>query len=229
VAFSVDHVWIVAAEGEELAAAFAAATGLPMLVGWSPDGFTRSRGVRFANGPFLDIHDGPADAARPALLIGGRLAEAERLAATHGWRLKLNRRADAPSGEAAPWSMGFFRRDQGVLSHLGLIDYEIDPAGCGEPEYAVPLFALNSAPTAGARLEAVWLGVAGDADPTADLDALGFVPQGEVRGGGRSGLRFAHPTCDLVLCAGLGVVRLDVSGAPAQGELKLGPLELALH
>lgn len=58
----------------------AAATGLAVQDGWSPGGRVRSRGVRFANGPFLDVH-GPESGEGALVLLRGRIAEAETLAA----------------------------------------------------------------------------------------------------------------------------------------------------
>lgn len=231
--FQVDHVWVVAAAAGVLAEEFAAATGLPVLAGWSPGGVLRSRGVRFANGPFLDIHEAPGDGSpspSPALLLSGRLAEAQTLAQRRAWRMKLSLGGDAPAETASPLSLGFFSRGQGLLSQVSLIDYEIDPAACRNPEYAAPLFALDSAPARGARLDAVWITADDPADANADLRALGFSPAGDACGGARRGLRFAHPVCDLVVCPGAGgVVRLDVSGSPSQGARTLGPFEVSLR
>ena len=208
----------------------AESTGLPVLDGWSPDGGLWSRGVRFANGPFLDIHNPPPDEEPPppSVLLRGSLAEAETLAGQRSWRFKASRRSDAQPDQASPWSLGYFSRGQGVLSRIGLIEYEVDPATCGNPEYSVPLFALRSASGSGARLDRVWMGVEDEDAAGLELCALGFTPVGEVRAPpDRVGRRFAHTVCDLVLFQGQdGVSRLDISASVRGVTLKLAGLEV---
>ena len=193
-------------------------TGLPVLDGWSPGGTLWSRGIRFANGPFLDIHNLPPEgpAPQPSLLLRGELREAVSLARHRGWHFTTSLRSEMPEEEASPWSLGYFSRDQGVLSRTGLIEYEIDPATCGNAEFAGKLFALDSAPAAGAILERIWIGT-GDVDRAeADLACLGFRPAGEFRSAGQPavGRLLCGETGDVVLCeGGGGVLRLDIAAA----------------
>jgi hypothetical protein len=208
-------------------------TGLPVLDGWSPGGTLWSRGIRFANGPFLDIHNPPPDGTtpEPSLLLRGDLQDAEALARQQGWHLKTSLRSDAPQEQTLPWSLGYFGPGQGMLSRIGLIDYEIDPATCGNAEFAGPLFALGSEPRSGARLERVWIAVA-DVDRAAlELSGLGFRLSGDFQsrvppGAGRL---LCGEGCDLVICeGGDGMVRLDVSGTCRIGTLQLQGVTVVL-
>ena len=193
-------------------------TGLPVLDGWSPGGTLWSRGIRFTNGPFLDIHNLPPDGLEPepSLLLRGGLREAETLVRHRGWRLTTNLRSDMPQEVASPWSLGYFDRGQGVLSKIGLIEYEIDPAMCGNAEFAGKLFAPDSAPAAGAILERIWIGTEDVDRAEADLACLGFRPAGEFSSVGQPavGRRLRGETGDVVLCeGGGGVLRLDIAAA----------------
>jgi hypothetical protein len=159
----------------------------------------RSRGVRFSNGPFLDIHSRESGQGAVALLRGG-LAEAEGLSAREGWRAIVHRRSEAPADARPPWSILAFRRGQGALSHLAVIDYEADPRGYAVSEYTGPLLALNSGPRTGPRLARVEIG------PMADLRPLRCP---EIVGGQAEG-----------------VTRIEISGVAAE-SFCIGPVVVA--
>jgi hypothetical protein len=229
--FRLDHVWLAVPDREEVCTALAAATGLPVLDAWIPGGVVRSRGVRFANGPFLDIHDaesadGRPDAPAKALLVG-TIAGTEALAAQHGWACVVQRRQDAPEESRSPWSLVFFRRRQGVLSHLAVIDYEIDPKDSPVAEYATPLLALDSAPRDGAVLRRAWIGRAPVETEATDLAALGYVPAGRIDGPSGPGELYRGEGPEIALCDGEGVVGLDVEVAGATPtRIQAGPLAI---
>ena len=208
-------------------------TGLPVLDGWLPGGTLWSRGLRFANGPFLDIHNPPPDgsAPEPALLLRGNLQDAEAVARQRGWHLKTSLSSDAPQEQASPWSLGYFSQGQGVLSRISLIDYEIDPAICGNAEFAGALFALGSELRSGARLERVWIAVAEVDRAASDLSDLGFRLSGDFQSQDTpgAGVLLRGDGCDLVLCeGGDGVARLDVSGASRIGILQVQGVTVVL-
>ncbi len=191
---------------------------MSVLDGWSPGGTLWSRGIRFANGPFLDIHNLPPEGSEPepSLLLRGELRVAQTLARHRGWRFTANLRSDMPQEVASPWSLGYFGRGQGVLSKIGLIEYEIDPATCGNAEFAGKLFALDSAPAACAILERIWIGTEDVGRAEADLACLGLRPTGEFRSEDPPavGRRLRGETGDVVLCeGGGGVLRLDIAAA----------------
>jgi hypothetical protein len=157
--------------------------------------------VRFANGPFLDIHS--AESGRGVIVIlEGPLEEAERLAAGQGWRAVAHRRDDAPAEARPPWSILAFRRGQGALSHLAVIDYEVDPVGYPLAEYDQPLLARSTAPTEGPRLARIEVG------PQTGLADL------------------ACP--ELVLVDAEGVSRIVISGVTAP-PLRIGPVEVVFE
>lgn len=172
-----------------------------MLDAWAPGGVVRARGVRFANGPFLDIHS--QESGRGALaLLSGPLVEAEALAERQGWRAVAHRRDGAPADSRPPWSILAFRRGQGALSHLAVIDYEVDPKGYPLAEYDQPLLPLGSEPVAGPRLARVEIG------PPTDLADL------------------ACP--GLELTAAEGVTRMVIQGAEAE-PFRIGPVEVVFE
>jgi hypothetical protein len=207
--FAVDHVVIRTADRDGLVDQVRAATGLPALPGYARGGALLSRGVRFAGGPFLDVFASEAPAT--ALMLSGAVAAAERLAEAQGWAARVLRPQDDP--DPPPWSLALFRRGQGLLTRIGMIDYVADPAAW-TADYAGALYVRGSAPGAGARLARVWLGAEDAARAGRDLQALGYGPAGAVnsRFAPHEGLAFRGLGPDLVLCDGAdGVVRLDVA------------------
>ena len=221
--FPLDHVWLAAADRDAACARVAAATGLAVQDAWIPDGVVRSRGVRFAGGVFLDVHDLDAAGGRPdapaTALLRGSIAQAEAAAVRRGWATVLQRAGDAPAEARPPWSILLFRRGQGVISHLAVIEYEIDPKDSPVPQFATPLLALDSAPASGPSVRRAWIGRTPTPDEAADLDALGYAPAGpawRTEGGPELGL-----------CDGAGVVRLEADGAAA-ARVTVGPVTLVV-
>jgi len=214
--FAIDHVVVWTTARDAALSALGAATGLPILDGYAPDGRLQARGVRFANGPFLDVHAAPEDG--PVFMgLGGRVADAEALAARRGWRVKLG------AGHDEPWDMLSFRKDQGLVSQLFVLDYRL------EQVEALPAFnrgLYHRPPAGGPELARVWIAAA-DADRAgADLAALGFEAGGEVRSAAApfEGRRYRGARGDVVVCAGEdSVVRLDVAADGPLAEVALGP------
>jgi hypothetical protein len=226
--FAVDHVVIRTADRDGLVDQVRAATGLAPRDGFSQAGVLHSRGVRFAGGPFLDVF--AAETPGTALMLGGRADAAERLAQAQGWAARVVRPEDDPN--PPPWSMVLFRRGQGLLTQIGVIDYAGDPQAWTAPDYSGPLYAPGSAPRDGATLARVWLATADRTRAGRDLQALGYGPPERVRSGfwPREGERFRNVGADLVLCDGAeGVVRLDVATGGAAREVILpgGPTMVA--
>lgn len=191
--FAVDHVVLRVPDPDGLAGRVSEATGLPVLRGWTPDGVVRSRGVRFANGPFLDIHEAPEP--QPAWLgLRGPVAAAERLARLHGWRLR-------DGGEGYPWRIRLFRRGQAALTACFLIEYLAEDPAWAREEFSGELFA----PAAGEGARLVRLAVsAPEAETAAGLADL-LPAEVEVRIGGAPE-----------------VTRLEARG-PARTRLQLTP------
>jgi hypothetical protein len=214
--FEIDHVVVWTAERDVALEALAAATGLPILEGYAPEGRLQARGVRFANGPFLDVHEAPGHG--PVFMgLGGRLADAEALAERQGWRVRVG------AGPDEPWDMLSFRKDQGLLTQLFVIDYRL------EQVTALPVFnrgLYHLPPAGGPRLARVWIAAADGARAAGDLAALGFEASGEVRSEAApfEGRLYRGSRGDVVVCAGEdAVVRIDVPTEGALAEVALGP------
>ena len=220
--FRVDHLVIRTPGRDALVKKVAALTGRQVLDGYRPGGEVTSRGVRFANGPFLDVFG--EDAGAPALILQGPIAAMEALAAARDWAYRSHRReAISNPDEDQPWSMLMFRRGQGLLTQISLIEYAKDPGPWALPAFAGPLYPPNTPPDQGVRLRRVWLGALDTGRAAADLMALGFTAAGPVQSefAPHAGTLFRGPRTDLVLFAGPdGVARLDVDGsAPQRVEL----------
>ena len=226
--FKVDHVVIRTPFRDALVAEAAAATGLPALDGFAEGGEQHSRGVRFAGGPFLDVFS--SEAPSVALILRGAVDEVERRAAAQGWATRLLRREETPKDQLVfPWSMALFRRGQGLLTQISVIDYAPDPRAWASAEFDRPLYPIQPAPAVGATLARVWLGATDLGRAARDLEALGYREAGKVRSGFRPGVgeRFVGAGVDLVLSDGAdGVARLDVTtgvGAARLAALRGGP------
>lgn len=211
--FAVDHIVIRTPARDQLVGLAATATGLPALDGYAEGGDLHSRGVRFAGGPFLDVFK--AEAPSVALILRGRIEAVEALAAAQGWATRLVRREDRPAGSPAfPWSMALFRRGQGLLTQISVIDYDPDPGAWASPDFDRALYPIRPPPGTGARLARVWLGATDRVRARRDLEALGYAPTGPVQSGfaPHEGELFRGVGTVLVLCDRAdGVVRLDVA------------------
>ena len=214
--FEIDHVVVWTAERDAAVEALAAATGLPVLEGYAPEGRLQARGVRFANGPFLDVHEAPGQG--PVFMgLAGSVAEAEALAARQGWRAKLG------AGPDEPWDMLSFRKDQGLLTQLFVIDYRLEQV-TGSPVFNRGLYHLP--PAGGPPLSRVWIASTGVDRAGRDLAALGFTDGGDVRSAAApfEGRLYCGGSADVVVCAGDdAAVRIDVPAEAPLVEVALGP------
>lgn len=217
-----DHIAIWTDQRDELLRTIAEATHLGIVDGYAPGGTLVARGVRFANGPFLDVHQvGPGpEGARPyhrLLGLNGDIDQIERQVTAVGLRAKAARRADAAQPELeAPWDLLSFRKGQGLASQMFVIAYH--PGAPSPPDFASPLYD-PTAPRAGpAILSRVWL-------PEDDLEAargvlaaLGAQPLGPVRSHvpPYEGAGFDLGSTQLILAAPWGppqAIRLDIRAA----------------
>ena len=213
--FEIDHVVTWTPERDTAVAALAALTGLPARDGYAPDGRLQARGLRFANGPFLDIHAAPAD-GRVLMGLEGPLIEAQALADRQGWRTK------AGAGPDEPWDMLSFRKGQGLLTQLFVIDYR--------PEQVASRSAFNRGlyhlpPTGGPRLARVWIATTDTAQAGVHLAALGFAAAGAIRSDVApfEGQLHRGPRADVVLCSGEdSVIRIDAPTAEPLQTVALG-------
>ena len=215
---AIDHLAIWTAAPEALAARIAALTGLERREGFQPEGALLSRGVRFANGPFLDIFEGD----RPQVFMGlaANIEATERLCAEQGWTGEREPRLD----DVQPWDILYLARNRGVFSRLFVIDYEQDHPGWASPTYGNPLYRSGLPPATGARLDRVWLTVIDPARAAANLRRLGFEPGGPV---GEDAALFEGARGSVVLLpcppdAREVVARLEIAGALEDAEEPFG-------
>lgn len=167
---TLDHIAIWTDRRDHLLAALGEATGHVGLDGYAPGGQVVARGVRFANGPFLDVHQvgSPSpDAGQPFhRLIGlcGEIDQIERQITAAGLRVKASQRREAAHPELeAPWDLLSFRKGQGLASQMFVIAYH--PGASTSPDFAGPLYEPARRGAGSATLSRVWL-------PEADLDAV---------------------------------------------------------
>jgi hypothetical protein len=230
--FALDHVVIRTPDRDGLLAEIASAARLDVLQGYATGGKVHSRGVRFANGPFLDIFH--ADSPGTALILAGSVEDVARHAEPLGWKVRVDRHdAPAPGQPVYPWSMAHFRRGQGLLTLVAVIDYVHDAAAWAEPDYAGDLYKPGMALDASSALTRVWLAAQDVERAERDLARLGYVFLDEVESfyWPHAGRRLSGLGADLVLFEGPdGVARLDLAtcGATMKEILELGAPRLVL-
>lgn len=213
--FAIDHVVVWTPDRDAALAALSSATGLPILDGYAPEGRLVARGVRFANGPFLDVHEAPAEGAA-FLALSGRVAQAEELAARRGWRARVG------AGPGEPWDLLSFRKEQGLLSQLFVLDYRPEQV-TASPAFNRGLY--HQPPAGGPPLTRVWIAATDAARAGRDLAGLGFEAGGEVRSAAApfEGRLYRGSRGDVVVFPGEdGVVRIDVPTDRALTEAPLG-------
>lgn len=218
--FEIDHIPVWTRDRDGALERLSAATGLPILEGFAPDGRRVARGVRFSNGPFLDVHQADGEGA-PFLGLSGELAASEALAGRQGWRTRTQLRRHEPDAE--PWSILSFRRGQGVLSAMFVIDYARDADAWTSPIFNGGLYHLAAGP--GAALRRVWLTAADTGEAGRALEAMGFVPEGEARSSVApfAGRTYRGGRAEVVVAPGEdAVARFDIDGEGPSQILQIG-------
>jgi hypothetical protein len=210
---AIDHLAIWTAHRDRLAKRLVQLTGFPVLDGYAPEGVVRARGVRFVNDAFLDLHQVSPEPAAGEVLLGlrGSVDRIEALALQQAWGVRVGRWQGAEDG--SPWSILSFRRNQGLLNKLFVIEYATEPAAWASPVFDKPLYR-QEAPITGPSLRRIWLATSDLAASGAVLEALGFRPGREIISAypPRNGRLYRGRDGDLVLCGGEAdaVVRLDL-------------------
>lgn len=181
---SLDHIAIWTDQRDGLLNDLAGVASLQIMDGYAPGGIPAARGVRFANGPFLDVHQvGPGpEGGRPFhRLIGlnGDIGQLERQVTAAGLRAKAARRAEATNPHLeAPWDLLSFRKGQGLASQMFVIAYH--PGAPTPPEFVRPLYDPTGLGAGPAMLSRVWLPETDQEAARTVLDALGAEPLGPV-------------------------------------------------
>lgn len=213
----VDHIAVWTPERDAALQRLSAATDLPILDGYAPDGAVAARGVRFSNGPFLDVHQ--SHEPGPVLLgLACPAAEAEALAARSGWRVKRTASPDEP------WDIVAVRKGQGVASLMFFIDVHPTELAAA-PAFNRGLYSL--APGPGPRLSRVWISARDPDAADQDLAALGYIGGGEAVSpdGSPAGHLWRGGRADLLLCRGEddAVFRIDIATSGPRNTLAFGP------
>lgn len=230
---TLDHLAIWTEQRDRVARRLSDLTGFPILDGFAPEGRPVARGVRFAGGAFVDLHQ--VEDGQPAgqvfLGLRGEVDAVEALARREGWGVRVGRWTEASDG--SPWSILSFRRGQGVLTQLFVIAYGPRPQAWASPVFDQPLYDAANTATQGATLRRVWLRTVDLEASGAILEALGFVAAGEIASRFEPGMGrlFRGVAGDLVLTLGAEetVIRFDLDGpAPATGEPITGRLGLVV-
>jgi hypothetical protein len=230
---TLDHIPIWTDQRDHLLAVLRDHAGLGSLAGFSPNGQVTARGVRFRNGPFLDVHQisqTPPGFDRPfhrLVALGASIDELQSLATAQGWAAKAARRLEAERpDQEPPWSLLSFRRGQGLLSQLFGIEYH--PGAATTPEYSGPLYASSSPATGEADLLRVWLPVENLEHDKEVLKTLGARPVGTLHSASMpyQGEAYAFGTVQIVLSPPWGPdrsLRLDIH-APDAKPAEISPL-----
>ena len=227
--FKLDHVVIQTPDRDGFLRQVAAASGLPVRQGYAAGEVVHSLGARFANGPFLDVFT--AETPGTAMILQGSVDAAERLATAQGWAARFDRRETRPATHPAfPWSMALFRRGQGLLTKVGVIEYAPEAAAWADPDFSGGLY--RPAPEGSATLARVWLSTEDIGRAERDLAVLGYRASGEARSAfwPHAGRRLTGPAADLVVFEGPdAVARLDVAtGGVAREVILSGAPRLVL-
>ncbi len=149
-----DHIVLRSPHRETLVSDLAKRARLSVLDGFKESGQVRSQGLRFANGPFLDVFDWPADkpAFSPLLALEGDIDRSEAIAKRNGWVCNRMFRNAFPPQDRPPWSMLSFGRGQGVVSSIFIIEYETDAQAWSVENFAGDLYKRSRQAEAGADL-----------------------------------------------------------------------------
>lgn len=140
-----DHIVLRSPNSAALLADLKNQFGLNTLEGFNDDSGIQSKGVRFSNREFLDVFDWPIDKPPfdPVLALEGSVAHAEIIAEKQGWQTRLHRRLDIPVEQRPPWSTLSFRRGQGAISSVFVIEYEEAPNAWQVAHYQGDLYDRN--------------------------------------------------------------------------------------
>lgn len=173
-----DHIVLRSPHREALLADLADRFALRLLEGYRTDNGAHSAGVRFRNGPFLDVFDWPRDklSFTPLLALEGEIAKAQSVATKFGWVAQLHLRNDIPIQHRPPWSTLSFKRGQGLISSIFVIEYEDAPQAWHLDQYRGALYDRLSEPNGRSELNKVVIRAADIPNAAAQFEALSGAP-----------------------------------------------------
>lgn len=150
-----DHIVFRTARRDSIVEDITALSGLEPLIGYSEGSSIISKGIRFDNGPFLDIfpRSSEKDEFDPLLALGGNIEHVAKVAKRNGWRTVVQRSEDFDEMVRPPWSTLSFRRGQGFVSSLFIIQYEAVSKQSLSPSFSGPLYRRHTPRIARAKLD----------------------------------------------------------------------------
>lgn len=148
--------------------------GVAILEGYKAENGVYSAGVRFRNGPFVDVFDWPRNKPpfTPLLAFEGEIAKAQTVATKFGWDAQLQLRNHIPHQHRPPWSILSFRRGQGPVSSVFVIEYEDAPEAWDVDVYRGPLYERRNEPNGSFELNKVVINAADITEAALQLEAL---------------------------------------------------------
>jgi hypothetical protein len=175
---ALDHIVCKSPQRSRLVGQLSTDHGLQVLPGFRWDDQLLSEGVRFSNGPFIDVFDWPRLKApfEPLLAIEADLASAEIAAKKQGWNFHVSMRHQAPFNERPPWSILSFSRGQGFVSSLFIIEYDDSPDAWQNEQFCGLLYRRSNEHKSAAELTSIEVLSADASTCLAQLDKLGLAP-----------------------------------------------------
>ena len=175
---SLDHIVCKSPHRSRLVGQLSTDHGFQVLPGFRWNDQLLSEGVRFSNGPFIDVFDWPQMKApfEPLLAIEADLASAEIAARKQGWSLHVSMRHQAPVAERPPWSILSFSRGQGFVSSLFIIEYDDSPDAWQNEQFCGLLYRRSNEHESAAELASIEVLTADASTSLAQLDKLGLAP-----------------------------------------------------
>jgi hypothetical protein len=139
---AIDHLVVRTPRRRQFVSHLADRFQLQALQGFRSGGKVLSEGVKFGNGPFLDVFDWPLHKPSfdPLVAVEANLAKAQEAAQAYGLESQLHRRDDFDPDQRPPWSILSFTRGQGLISSIFIIEYEDTPEAWQNDQFSGALY-----------------------------------------------------------------------------------------
>lgn len=171
-----DHVVIRTKSSQTFLSKCASKTGLPIQPGYAEGEITYSQGIRFSNGPFIDVFENQGEpSSRPPLVaFADQVDHVHKVAQSAGWQCVIHRSAGNRASSPFPWSTLSFRRDQGILSCCFVIEYDLHALARSDINRFGALYRNNTASTSSSSLKHVTIEIEDTDHAGQILDHLGW-------------------------------------------------------
>lgn len=171
-----DHIVVQTESPNRFLNTCATKTGLPVQPGYAEGEVTYSRGIRFSNGPFIDVFEIKEEqSSRPPLVaFADRVDRVQKIAQAAGWQYVIHRSDDASISSPYPWSTLSFRRNQGILSCCFVIEYDLNALARSDAKRFGALYHNNTASTSSSSLKHVTIEIENTAQAGQILEHLSW-------------------------------------------------------